>query len=368
MDKNENFALEIPYNSTNIEVIGLMIVGLCQSLIERSVPSGNFRRDKSMKSLYTLITVSVLLGMATLAQAVPSDLPATQRAINEEVISLPWNYELKKYSLKQSHSTFTLSEGYSLLMGKAARRYGDIAQVTKGAPNTEALVFNHSTGVQLIFNYHHDGYVALDDWGNLDANTLMHEISSNTKKINAARAKNNIPPLRIGNWLQKPRLNKDNHSVSWVFDVMEGDETTVNAVTLKLGRRGYEKIIWVSSYDNYLKSMDAMPFIADRHTFNKGHRYTDYTLGDQTAAFGIASLVAVTAGGNPVKAGPAAFYAGLATIGNNVLVSALIALGTFGAFFRKRFGRRTQRFRTDPVLVLNLLKDEPSDSFVRQEF
>jgi uncharacterized membrane-anchored protein len=368
MKKNANFALEFPYNSTNIEVIRLMIVGLCQSLIERSVPTGNSRRDKSMKRLYTLMTVLIALGMASLAHAVTSDLPATQRAINEEVISLPWKYELKQYSLKKSHSTFTLAKGYSLLMGEAARRYGDIAQVTKGAPNTEAMVFNHSTGVQLIFNYHHDGYVALDDWGNLDAHTLMQEISSNTKKINAARAKNNIPPLRIGDWLQKPRLNKDNHSVSWVFDIMAGDETKVNAVTIKLGRRGYEKITWVSSYDNYLKSMDAMPFIADRHTFNKGHRYSDYTLGDQTAAFRIASLVAVMAGGNPLKEGSAAFYAGLATIRNNVLVSALIVLGTVGAFFRKRFGGRTQRFQTDPVLVLNLLKEEPSDSFARQEF
>jgi uncharacterized membrane-anchored protein len=321
-----------------------------------------------MKRLYTLITVLMLLGMAALAQAVTSDLPATQRAINEEVISLPWKYELKKYSLKQSHSTFTLAEGYSLLMGKATRRYGDIAQVTKGDPNTEALVFNHSTGVQLIFNYHPDGYVSLEDWGNLDANTLMQEISDNAKKINAERAKNNIPLLRIGDWLQKPRLNKDNHSVSWVFDVMEGDETNVNAVTIKLGRRGYEKITWVSSYDNYLKSMDAMPLLVDRHTFNKGHRYPDYTLGDQTAALGIASLVSITAGGNPVKAGSAAFYAGLTSIGNNLLVPVLIILGTFGALFRKRFSVRSQKFQTDPVLVLNLLKDDPSDCFVRQEF
>jgi uncharacterized membrane-anchored protein len=321
-----------------------------------------------MKTLYTLITVLIVLGMATLVQAVTSDLPATQRAINEEVISLPWKYELKQYSLKKSHSMFTLAEGYSLLLGEATRRYGDIAQVTKGDPNTEALVFNHSTGVQLIFNYHPDGYVSLENWGNLDANTLMQEISENMKKINAERAKNNIPLLRIGDWLQKPRLNKDNHSVSWVYDVMEGDETTVNAVTVKLGRRGYEKIIWVSSYDNYLKSMDAMPLLVDRHTFKKGHRYSDYTLGDQTAAFRIASLVAVTAGGNPVKAGPAAFYAGLTAIGRNMLVPALIILGTIGAFFRKRFSVRSQRFQADPVLVLNLLKDDPSDCFVRQEF
>jgi uncharacterized membrane-anchored protein len=306
--------------------------------------------------------------MATPAQAVTSDLPATQRAINEEVISLPWKYELKQYHLKKSHSTFTLAKGYSLLLGKAARRYGDIAQEKKGDLNTEALVFNHSTGVQLIFNYHSDGYVSLEDWENLDANILMQEISSNTKNINMERTKNNIPFLRIGGWLQKPRLNKDSHSVSWVFDFMEGDKTKVNAVTLKLGRRGYEKITWISSYDNYLKSMDAMPFLAGRHTFDKGYRYTDYTLGNPKAMFGIASLVAITAGGNPVKAGPASFYAGLNVIGDNLLIPAFILLGTFGVLLRKRFSVKREKFQSDPVLVLNLIKDDPSDCFVRQEF
>ena len=95
-----------------------------------------------------------------------------------------------------------------------------------------------------------------------------------------------------------------------MFDVIDGEETTVNAVSIKLGRKGYEKITWVSSYDNYLKSMDAMAFLVDQYKFNEGHRYADYSVGDQMAAFGVASLVAVTAGGNPQKVGLAALYAG----------------------------------------------------------
>ena len=304
-----------------------------------------------MKKLCTLMMVWMILGMTTAALAMTPDISATQRTINEEIINLPWKYELKRYSLEQSSSTFQLPEGYSLLMGKAARHYDHIIQGTDEDPNTEALVFNHNTGVQLILNYYPDGYVSLEDWGNLDANILMQEISDNAKKINAERAKQNIPPLRIGGWLQKPRLNKDNHSVSWVFDVIDGEETTVNAVSIKLGRKGYEKIIWVSSYDNYLKSMDAMPFLVDRHKFNEGHRYADYSLGDQIAAFSIASLVAITAGGNPQKVGLAALYARLAAISEMLLVSALIVLGTLGAFFRKLFGTKNPKLHTDPVQV-----------------
>jgi uncharacterized membrane-anchored protein len=308
-------------------------------------------RVKNMKNLYTLITVWLILGMAPAALAVNSSVPITQNVIHEEIISLPWKYELKKYSLKKSKSSFKLAEGYSLLMGDAARRYDQIIQGTEKDPDTEALVFNHQTGVQLILNYYPNGYVSLDDWEKLEANTLMQEISDNAKKINTERAKKNILPLRIGGWLQKPSLNKDNHSVSWVFDVIDGEETTVNAVSIKLGRKGYEKITWVSSYDNYLKSMDAMAFLVDQHQFNEGFRYAEYSVGDQMAAFGIASLVAVTAGGNPQKVGLAAFYSRLVTIGKSLLVPSLFLLGALEVYFRKFFTGKNPKNQTVPIQV-----------------
>ena len=304
--------------------------------------------------------------MASVSHAVTPDLLATQRAINEEVISLPWKYELKNYSLKQSNSSFNLAKGYYLLIGDSARHYDQLIQRSEEDPNTEALVFNHKTGVQLLLNYYPDGYVSLEDWGKLDADVLMQEITANTEKINAQRAKNNIIPLRIGGWLQKPRLNQINHSVAWVFDVIDGEETKVNAITIKLGRKGYEKITWVSSYDNYLKSMDDMAFLVDLHTFNDGQRYADYSVGDQMAALGIASLVGITAGGNVQKVGLAALYAGLMAIGKKVMAPALIALGTFFAFFRRLFLRREPKLQINLVRGLTLLTNKPPDRFIRQ--
>lgn len=183
----------------------------------------------------------------------------------------------------------------------------------------------------------------MEDWGELDADILMQEIFDNAKKINIERARNNTLPLKIGGWLQKPRLDQDNHSVSWVFDVIDGEETTVNAVSIKLGRKGYEKITWVSSYDNYLKSMDAMAVLVSRHNFKEGYRYTDYSIGDQIAALGIVSLVAITAGGNPQKAGLAALYATLVELGKKLLVPALFALGALEVYCRKLFRRKNER-------------------------
>lgn len=308
----------------------------------------------------------MILGAATAAQAVTPDISPSQNAIKRKIISLPWKYELKKYSLEDSNSTFQLSKGYSLLLGEAARDYDHIIQETDEDPNTEALIFNHSNGVQLILSFYHEGYVSLEDWKNLDAYALMQEITDNAKKINSKRIEQKMPPLRIGGWLQKPRLNKDNHSVSWVFDVIDGEETTVNAVSIKLGRKGYEKITWVSSYDNYLKSIDAMAFLLDQHKFKEGYRYTDYSLGDQMAKFSIASLVAITAGGNPQKVGLAAIYARLAAIVEMLLVPALIVLGTLGAFFRKLTGGRKPKLQINLMRGFTLLKNSPSDRFIRQ--
>jgi uncharacterized membrane-anchored protein len=277
----------------------------------------------------------MMIGLGTIAQANNASYPETQEAIDQEIITLPWEYEMKEYSLEKSNSTFKLSEGFALLRGDAARRFDYLTQGMED-PDTEALIYNQDTEIQLIFNYYSSGYVSVEDWGDLDADELLKQITENTEKGNEQRAQHNFPSLKIGGWIQKPRLNPDNNSVSWVFDVIDGEEKYVNAISIKLGRKGYEKITWVSSYENYLKSMDLMASLVDRQNFHNGHRYADYSMGDKIAAFGIASLVAVTAGGNQnAKAG---LLAGLLAFGKKLLVPVIIALGAIGAFFRKLFG------------------------------
>ena len=296
-----------------------------------------------MKRFYTLIAVWLVLSVGVVAQAENSGFPQTQEAIDEEIINLPWEYELQEYSLENSNSTFELSEGFALLRGDAARRFDYLTQGMED-PDTEALIYNQDTEIQLIFNYYPEGYVSLEDWEDLDADDLLKEISANTESDNTERAKNNISSLKIGGWLQKPRLNKDNKTVSWVFDVVDGEERYVNAISIKLGRKGYEKVTWVSSYDNYLKSMDLMVSLVNQQKFDKGSRYADFSIGDKIAAFGIASLVAITAGGNQKTQG---ILAGLIAMGKKLLIPVLIALGAIGAFFRKLFGRKHSKPESD---------------------
>ena len=62
-----------------------------------------------MKNLYTLIAVlNNCIGLTSTAQAVNPALSITQQAVNEEIISLPWKYELKQYSLEQVEQHFQI--------------------------------------------------------------------------------------------------------------------------------------------------------------------------------------------------------------------------------------------------------------------
>ncbi len=236
------------------------------------------------------------------------------------------------------------------MRGDAARRFDFLTQGMED-PDMEALIYNQDTEIQLIFNYYPSGYVSMEDWEDLDADELLSQISENTDKSNAERAKHNIAGLSVGGWLQKPRLNEDNNSVSWVFDVLDGEERYVNAISIKLGRKGYEKFTWVSSYDDYLLSMDLMATLVNQQNFDQGHRYADYSVGDTMAACGIASLVAVTAGGNKQKAGLAALFAGLVAVGKKLLIPLLIGLAAIGAFFKKLFGGKDPKPQPDSSKV-----------------
>ena len=296
-----------------------------------------------MKHLNTLIAVLMLLGSASAAQADLQDPPLDPQSIDEQIINLPWEYELKDYEFDRSRSTFTLSKGYALLRGESARRYDSLVQGTPEDPNTEALMVNHDSETQLIFNFYEDGYVSLDSWQDLDADVLLQEIAEATEQSNAGRSGGEVSYLKIGEWLQKPALNRENNSVSWVFEVMDGDEKYVNAITIKLGRKGYEKITWISSYDNYLQSTSEMELQVSHHEFDTGYRYADYSVGDKLAGLGIAGLVALTAGGNPqTKAGLTALLAGIVVGGKKLIIPILIALGALGAFFRKMFVGKNQ--------------------------
>ncbi len=292
------------------------------------------------------LLVAVIVALTTVTETEAQDYPTSQKALQDEVTSLPWETKPGDYQLVASKSLLKLRPGDILLRGKPARRFMFLNQGTE-KPNTEAVVVNTQNISQVIFSYYDVGYVTLDDWEDLDPDDLLQEVIENTEKANVERKKKGIEELRVRGWLQKPTLDRSVNAAYWVLDAVSGRERLVNAVAVKLGRKGYEKLTWVGSFTQYKQSGGLSPAMIDTHKYNTGYRFADYSIGDTLAGFGIASLVAVTAGARTKggKAGIAAVLVAILAFAKKfILIPILLAFGAVWAVIRRIFrGKEQQR-------------------------
>ncbi len=269
--------------------------------------------------------------------------PASEEALDTEIMNMPWESEPGAYAFERSDSNFVLPDGYSMLRGDAAERMMFLNQGIE-YPNTEAYLYNDHLGTEIDFSFHDSGYVTLDDWDDVDADVLLQGIIDATEEENAKRRENGLAEIHVKGWLQPPTLDRANNSVYWSTDVFdEGSQTRiVNSVVLKLGRRGYEMGVWVGTAQQYETSEELTLVALNNHDFNAGARFADFVEGDKLAGFGIASLVAVTAGANSntFKAGIAGLFAAAMAFGKKfIIVPLLLAFGAIGAFVKSRFKR-----------------------------
>ena len=99
-------------------------------------------------------------------------------------------------------------------------------------------------------------------------------------------------PIAAVDWVRKPTWNEGLHTAYWMLQGIHDDgERTVNAIALKLGRRGYEKMVWITSPDA-IGHADDLSMAQDAFKYPAGDRYEEHAAGDKIAAYGIAGLVA----------------------------------------------------------------------------
>jgi len=163
-------------------------------------------------------------------------------------------------------------------------------------PESEALVLDPINMDQVVFSFFDEGYVSDDDWMDLDADLLLEGISESTEEANAQRVENGISTLEVIGWSQEPTYDESSRTAYWSIKFKEGPGFTINAIALKLGRKGFSKLIWVGDPNQLNLSENSLSTALDNNEFKKGFRYADFSSGDKLAAFGLASLVAVTAG------------------------------------------------------------------------
>lgn len=283
----------------------------------------NIRNMIAAVSTMTSEEKSIFLAEANLTEDAFNDLVA--------MAELNWKGE-GRHRLPKSNSTLTLPRGYALVIGKQA----NALHAMDGEPkidHLEALVCDTDDFYNsIMFQYFNIGYVSTDGWNELDSKALLQGISKNTERDNIERRKNGSSELHIIGWIQEPTLDKDTNTVYWAIEIDSAEEENiVNSVAMRLGRKGFEKITWISPKSSYIPFGGHLEVMLSAHSFDPGYRYNDYTKGDKRAEYGIEALVAATVGGEIVKAGSFGKI-----LGGLIFAGLAVLIYKFRNFFRKK--------------------------------
>ena len=244
--------------------------------------------------------VGLLLVYVQSAHAEQKEYPRTQEALERAFQNLSWEEKPKIYSIGVSHVDYKLPEGFLILREDDARQWMFLNNGTE-FPDTDAIVVDPVSKHQLIFSFFENGYVKDNDWDDLDADLLLEGITENTEESNVQRIKNGVGEIKILGWIQKPTYDKSSRTAYWAIEAKDQTDIIANAIAIKLGRKGFSKLVWVGDADQFKTSNNSLENALNNHKFEEGFRYADFSTGDKIAAVGLASLVAVSAGSKSGK-------------------------------------------------------------------
>lgn len=274
-----------------------------------------------------------------LSLMVGASLAADDSEFEREFNALKW-HTAGTYSLPFSHSSLKVPKDHLLLVGEDARKLSRLYGNSEDS-SLEAVVLDVEYNNSVFFVSDVDGYVSINDWGDVDADQLLADFRENTEALNKERVENGFDPVYVVGWIQKPTLDKSTSTVYWSFESKMGDseENYFNSIALRLGRHGYEKLVWVGDMSQYKASGGELDTMMKAHAFDPGHTYSDFVSTDKLAGYGIASLVAATAGAKALKAG---FFGILFK-----KIGALIVAGVGYLFYRVKNFFKKKRLESD---------------------
>lgn len=290
-----------------------------------------------------VLALGCVLGGGGNAAADQGQYPQTDEALDAAYDALHWQTETREYQLPRSHAVIKLPSGYAVLLGADAERYSWLNSGIE-FPDTEALITYNSgnASAEVYYEWRDEGYVADSDWEDVDPAGLLQEYRDGTEAGNKERVANGFKPMHVVGWLEQPTYNKETRTVTYAIELGDDEGTWVNAVALRLGRKGYTEFTWVgpvSAFKNSGSRPDLLNLALAKHAFEEGHRYADFTEGDKVASYGIAGLVATALGAKFGKGIIAAIIAAIIG-GKKFIIPLVLVVGAAIAAFRRRlFGR-----------------------------
>jgi uncharacterized membrane-anchored protein len=278
------------------------------------------------------------LALLCLAAVTPAQAQMTPEQRREEMGKIPWVRD-GSHKLGESSSTLSLPPDHAAAFAADAVRFETLlGNSDLASRHVEAVVINRRNEQVIFQSFNDEGYITLDDWKDVDAAAMLETIKDNTEKGNAEKISDGFSPVHVKGWLQQPTLDRDGNTVRWAIAADDSGTAIVNAVALRLGRRGFEKLTWVGDANAYVAQGGELDLMLGSHTFDPGFRYADFVSGDKVAAYGVGALVATLVGAKLAKVG---LFAGLLVLLKKFGVFAVIALGgLFAKFGRALFGQK----------------------------
>lgn len=246
-----------------------------------------------------ILTVSVVLllaipGIARAADATQEDSPTVK-----EIKAMHW-MRSGDLHFDRSHSTLSLPAGFAGVAGGDAVRFDELINGSKDE-KTEGILLSKNDDT-VFFQFIESGYVTIDDWESLDPTAMINSIRENTEESNAVRRQHGLKPLHVKGWLHPPSFDRPTKTVFWAISIdRDNGSALVNSVALRLGRTGYEKIIWAAEPEAFTAAGGTLDPMLRAHSYDAGQRYEDHAAGDKLAGYGVAALVGAVAGAKLAK-------------------------------------------------------------------
>ncbi|MCQ8102971.1 DUF2167 domain-containing protein [Methylomonas sp. SURF-2] len=194
-------------------------------------------------------------------------------------------------------------------------------------------------GWGVIITYEEDGHVNDDDAETIDYDALLSDMREAMNEANRERQDQGYDALTLVGWAEKPTYDKVSHKLYWAKELASdrASQNTLNYNIRLLGRKGVLVLNAVAGMEQIDTIKAEMQNVVAFSNFTPGNGYTDFNAAtDQTAAYGIAALVA---GGAAAKMGLFAKLFALLIAFKKLIVLGVIGIGVL---LKKLFGRKQE--------------------------
>jgi uncharacterized membrane-anchored protein len=198
-------------------------------------------------------------------------------------------------------ATVEVPDGYGFIGKGGASKFMEMLQNPSDGSEL-GVVLSPTKEWFVVFEFSDDGYIKDDD-RNLDAKAILASIKEGTEQANKTRRERGWSTLEVVGWQKPPFYDPATNNLTWAIKGRSDNGTSINHSTRLLGRRGVMNVDLVLEADALDAAMPVFANLLTTFTFNRGHRYAEFSAGDKVAEYGLAGLVLGGAGVALVKTG-----------------------------------------------------------------